>query len=94
MMNHQIRKSTINSVSYAVWIFFTVFNNWNKKCLVEMVTVPIKFTYLRNTFHGRLATPGELSEDLVTKEKRNKGWRMNCDVGKATEGLENELWRR
>ena len=21
-------------------------------------------------------------------------WRMNCDVGKATEGLENELWRR
>ena len=36
-------------------------------------------------------SPGELSEELVTKEKRKKGWRMNCDVGKATEGLENEL---
>ena len=35
--------------------------------------------------------PGVLSDDLVTQEKRKKGWRMNCDVGKATEGLENEL---
>ena len=26
--------------------------------------------------------------------KQWKGWRMSCDVGKATEGLENELWRR
>ena len=34
---------------------------------------------------------GELSEELVTLEKRKKGWRMNCDVGEATEGLENEL---
>ena len=34
--------------------------------------------------------PGEVSEELVTQEKRKKGWRMNCDVGKATEGLENE----
>ena len=41
------------------------------------------------SFHGRLA--GVLSEELVTQEKRKKGWRMNCDVGKATEGLENEL---
>ena len=23
--------------------------------------------------------------------KQQKGWRMGCDVGKATEGLENEL---
>ena len=34
---------------------------------------------------------GELSEELVTQDKRKKGWRMNCDVGEATEGLENEL---
>ena len=33
-------------------------------------------------------SPGELSEKLVTQEKRNKGWRMNCDVGEATEELE------
>ena len=26
--------------------------------------------------------------------KQRKGWRMSCDVAKATEGLENELWRR
>ena len=26
--------------------------------------------------------------------KQRKGWRMSCDVGKATEGLENELWCR
>ena len=36
-------------------------------------------------------SPGELSEELVTYEKRKKGWRMNCDVGETTEGLENEL---
>ena len=36
-------------------------------------------------------SPGELSEELVSQEKRKKGWRMNCDVGAATEGLENEL---
>ena len=23
--------------------------------------------------------------------EQQKGWRMNCDVGKTTEGLENEL---
>ena len=34
---------------------------------------------------------GELSEEFVTQEKRKKGWRMNSDVGEATEGLENEL---
>ena len=36
-------------------------------------------------------SPGELSEEFVTEEKRKKCWRMNCDVGEATEGLENEL---
>ena len=33
----------------------------------------------------------EISEELMTYEKRKKGWRMNCDVGEATEGLGNEL---
>ena len=32
-----------------------------------------------------------LDNELVTQEKRKKGWRMNCDVGEATEGLKNEL---
>ena len=33
---------------------------------------------------------GELNEELVTQEKQKQGWRMNCDVGEAMEGLENE----
>ena len=36
-------------------------------------------------------SPGELNEELVTQEKRKKGWRVNCDEGEAMEGLENEL---
>ena len=36
-------------------------------------------------------SPGELSEELLMQEKRKKGWRMNCDIGEAMEGLENEL---
>ena len=39
-------------------------------------------------------SPGDVSEEPVTKEKRKKGWRIGCDVRDATEGLENELWRR
>ena len=38
-------------------------------------------------------SPGELSEELVTYEKRKKSWRMNGDVGEAAEGLENEICR-
>ena len=36
-------------------------------------------------------SPGDVSEGPVTEEKRKKEWRMSCDVGEATEGLENEL---
>ena len=49
-------------------------------------------------------SPGDVSEEHVTQEKQNKGWKMSCDVGeqreawrmmcdvgKAAEGLENEL---
>ena len=36
-------------------------------------------------------SPSEFSEELVMQEKQNKGWRMNCDVGEATDVLENEL---
>ena len=36
-------------------------------------------------------SPGKLSEELTTQEKRKEGWRMDCDVGEATEGLENEM---
>ena len=36
-------------------------------------------------------SPGDVSEELMTYEKRKKGWRMSCDLGEVTEGLENEL---
>ena len=36
-------------------------------------------------------SPGESSEELLTQEKRKKGWRMSSDVDEATEVLENEL---
>ena len=39
-------------------------------------------------------SPSDVSEEPVTLEKGKKGWRMICDVGEATEWLENELWRR
>ena len=55
--------------------------------IFEQTFVPNKI--LARKLHGQLA--GELSEELVTYEKRNKGWRMNCDVGEATGGFENEL---
>ena len=33
---------------------------------------------------------GELSEELVTQQKRNKGSRVSCDVGEVTDSLENQ----
>ena len=36
-------------------------------------------------------SPGDVSEDPVTYEKRKKSWRMSYDVGEATEWLENKL---
>ena len=35
-----------------------------------------------------------VGERTVTYVKQRKGWRMSCEVGKAREGLENELCRR
>ena len=42
----------------------------------------------RTTIGG---SPGDVSEEPVTYEKRKNSWEMSCEVGKATEGLENEL---
>ena len=39
-------------------------------------------------------SPGDVSENPVMYEKRKRVWEWACDVGEATEGLENELWRR
>ena len=43
-------------------------------------------------FHTTMGgLPGDVNEEPVTEKKRKKGWRMSCDVGEATKGLENEL---
>ena len=35
-------------------------------------------------------SPGDITEEPLTKEMQNKAWRMSCDVGEAIERLENE----
>ena len=47
---------------------------------------------VQQSCHGRLAR--WIKWRTCDVEKRKKGWRLSCDVDKATEGLENELWRR
>ena len=39
-------------------------------------------------------SPGELSEELVTQEKRKKSWRMKCDVISPTSQLILQPFRR
>ena len=48
-------------------------------------------SYISSVFYMMDGSPGDVSEEPVTYEKRKKGWRMSCDVGKATKLLENEL---
>ena len=40
---------------------------------------------------GMGGSPGDAGEMPMTYVKQRKGCRMTCDVGKAAEGLENEL---
>ena len=49
---------------------------------------PSDFHFFAHIMGG---SPGDVSENPVMYEKRKKGWRMSCDVGEATEWLENEL---
>ena len=39
-------------------------------------------------------SPGDVDEVPVTYVNQRKGFGMGCDVGEATEWLENVLWRR
>ena len=59
----------------------------------EKFTTGVKYHF--HQFHSPLyimgGSPGDVSEEPVTSEKQKKGWRMSCDVGQATEVLENGL---
>ena len=48
-------------------------------------------SHISSVFYIMGGSPGDVSEELVTYEKRKKGLRMSSDIGEATEGLENEL---
>ena len=64
-------------------------------CVIRQYVIMLYIIYIMRSLNWTMGgSPRELSEELVTWEKRKKGWRMSCDVGEATEGLENELWRR
>ena len=78
----------------------------NNKCKYQEISVCL-ISYSIFMIQSMGGSPCELSEELVTQEKRKKGWRMNCDVGvaterlgkscdvsEATEWLENDLCRR
>ena len=47
-------------------------------------------SHISSVFYIMGGSPGDVSEEPETYEKRKNRWRMNCDVGKATKGLENE----
>ena len=63
------------------------------KCLVGLSlpqSIYLLFILLINIIIMN-GSPGDVSEEPVTQEKRKKGSRMSSDVCEATEGLENEL---
>ena len=62
-------------------IFLTVEGKFRKKPQPGKLTRPGIEPRSATCVRG---SPGELSEELVTQEKRKKGWRMNSDVGEAT----------
>ena len=54
------------------------------------MSVYYKLLYYNNLNEIMGGSPGDVSEEPVTCEKRKKVWRMSCDVGE-TEVLKNEL---
>ena len=60
----------------------------NELCSCMSLNGPL---IISSVFYIMGGSPGDISEEPVTYEKRKKGWRMSCDVGEATEGLKNEL---
>ena len=47
--------------------------------------------YIKHHHRGMGSSPGDVGEVPMTWVKQWKDCRMSCDVGKAVEGLENEL---
>ena len=47
--------------------------------------------YIKHHHRGMGGSPGDVGEVSMTQVKQRNGCRTSCDVGKAAEGLENEL---
>ena len=59
---------------------------------IVMIFTQIRLCYEHNgSFQIMGGSPGDVSEEPVTQEKRKKCLIMSYDVGEATERLENEL---
>ena len=82
----------ISSLSPEQGMFFNSLLTLLVGCVFEFS--PKRITTYLHKFLFMGGSPGDVSEEPVTQEKRKNGWRMSCDVGEATEGFENELWRR
>ena len=74
---------------------------------IGLICASNKNTWRENSTPAMGGSPGDVVKSLwrrrserrvrewaVTYVKLRKDWRMSCDVGKATKGLENELWLR
>ena len=80
------RRKRVNFVTYQgnllIYIVKTEFLKLYRRC-----TCKSGYVYV----HSMGGSPGDVSEELMTQEKRKKVWRVNCDVGEAMEGFKNEL---
>ena len=57
---------------------------------MEMMDIHNHHHHHHCNHRGMGGSPGDVNEEPANQEKRNKGWRMNCDVGEVTERQENE----
>ena len=84
MDGFQITLHPAYAVTYFMHYFVLVaITSSTVHCMCSLIKDKPIIYIINYKVHG----PGELSEELMTQEKRKKGWRMNCDVDEAAEGL-------
>ena len=79
-------------IKYIKWSKPGVFNLLSSRANLHLSYNPAGRSHCRLHHHrGMGGSPGDVDEMPMTLVKQLKGCRMSCDVGKAAEGLENEL---
>ena len=70
----------------------SIHSTWNHNEYEPQHGINYGMTNIRATNKKSMGgSSDDVSEEPVTQEKQKKAWRMSCDVGEATEGLENKL---